>query len=83
MVIKVLGTGCPKCKATEENVKKALADMRKEAEIVKVTNIDDIVKYNVMMTPALVINEKVRVFGRVPNATEIAQWIAEESAGEN
>lgn len=75
MVIKVLGTGCPKCKATEKNAREALAALGMEAEIVKVTELDEIMEYDVMMTPALVINEEVKVFGRVPTVDEIKNWL--------
>lgn len=75
MVIKVLGSGCPKCKATEKNAREALAALGVEAEIVKVTDMDEILEYDVMMTPALVIDEEVKVFGRVPSTDEIKNWI--------
>lgn len=76
-MIKVLGTGCPKCKATEKNAQEALSALGMEAEIVKVTEMDEIMEYDVMMTPALVINEEVKVFGRVPTVGEIKNWLQE------
>ncbi|PIP13394.1 MAG: thioredoxin family protein [bacterium (Candidatus Stahlbacteria) CG23_combo_of_CG06-09_8_20_14_all_34_7] len=65
MKIEILGTGCPKCIKLEENTKRALKDLQLEAEIIKVTNIKEIMKYKVMMTPALVVDGKVILSGRV------------------
>lgn len=64
MKIKILGTGCPKCKKLEENVRKALGEESLNAEIEKVTEINKIMDYGVMMTPALVIDEKVVSVGK-------------------
>jgi small redox-active disulfide protein 2 len=64
MHIKILGTGCPNCK-------KALEELKKEAEITKVTEMQEIVSYGVMSTPALVVDEKVVMSGLVPNVKEI------------
>lgn len=78
MVIKVLGTGCPKCKQTEVNVRVALAELGAEAEVVKVSDINGIMKYDVFMTPALVINETVVTSGKMPSIEEIKGWIQEK-----
>ena len=75
MKIEVLGTGCPKCKKTIENAQKAVKDLGIDAEIVKVEKIDDIMKYGVMMTPALAIDGQVKVAGKIPSAEQIAEWI--------
>ncbi|HGE69456.1 TPA: thioredoxin family protein [Candidatus Poribacteria bacterium] len=75
MKIEILGTGCPKCKKTLENVQKAVKDLKIEAEIVKVEKIDDIMKYGVMITPALAINGEVKVAGKIPSPEQIAEWI--------
>ncbi|NMB46654.1 MAG: thioredoxin family protein [Firmicutes bacterium] len=75
MIIKVLGTGCPKCKETEANVRAALAELGVEAEVVKVTDVNEIMEYGVFMTPALVIDEKVVVSGKLPSIEEIKGWI--------
>jgi len=72
MVIRILGTGCPKCKKLEENAKEALKKTGVAAEIQKVTAISDIMKYNVVMTPALVVDEQVKSSGKVLSADEIA-----------
>ena len=71
MIIKVLGSGCASCYKLEENVRKALAEKGLEAEVVKVTEFRDILKYGVMKTPALVIDEEVKVLGKVPTVDEI------------
>ncbi|GFN23876.1 thioredoxin family protein [Thermanaeromonas sp. C210] len=78
MVIKVLGTGCARCKTLEQNVMNALAELGVAADVEKVTDLNKITDYGVMMTPGLVVNEKVKVFGRVPNKEEIKKWIQEE-----
>jgi small redox-active disulfide protein 2 len=72
MVIKILGTGCPKCRKLEENARAALQKTGIPAEIRKVTAIGDIMKYNVVMTPGFVVDEKVKASGKVLSADEIA-----------
>ena len=69
--IKILGTGCPKCKTTEANVRKAVEELGIEAEIQKMEDITDILQYNIMSTPAVVVDEEVKVKGRVPDVNEI------------
>lgn len=75
MVIKILGSGCPKCKKLEQNARKAVAELGVDAEIVKVTSVNEIAEYDVMMTPALVIDDQVKVSGRVATLEEIKQLI--------
>jgi len=75
MKIEILGTGCPKCKMLEANAKKALEDTGKKAEVVKVTDINKIVDYGVMSTPAIVIDGEVKASGRIPDAEEIKKWL--------
>lgn len=75
MVIKVLGTGCSKCHQLEENTRKAVSELGIDASVEKVENIKDIMKYGVMKTPALVVDEKVKVMGRVPTAEEIKKFL--------
>lgn len=82
MNIKVLGTGCAKCKKLYAEAEKAIASSGKAVELVKVEKIDEIMKYGVMMTPALVIDEEVKTSGRLPNSSEIAGWIAAAAAKE-
>lgn len=74
MKIEILGTGCPKCKQLEENAKKAVAELGKKAEIVKVTEIDKIISYGVMTTPAIVIDGEVKG-GGLFSVEEIKEWL--------
>jgi len=80
MKIKVLGTGCPKCKKLYAEAEKAITSSGVAAELEKVERIDDIMKYGVMMTPALVIDEEVKASGRIPPAAEIVTWITTAAA---
>lgn len=75
MDIKVLGTGCPKCKSLEKSVYNALAELDIAANVSKVEDIVEIMNYGVMSTPALVINGKVVVKGKVPTVAEIKSLI--------
>lgn len=75
MVIKILGKGCKKCGKLEENARQAAKEKGIEATFEKVTDINDIAEYGVMQTPALVIDESVKVAGRVPSAKAIAQML--------
>ncbi|MDF1542276.1 MAG: thioredoxin family protein [Anaerosomatales bacterium] len=71
MVLKVLGSGCVNCQRLEEATKRAVAELDAEATVEKVTDINDIISYGVMTTPALVVDEKVVLAGRVPSVEEI------------
>ena len=71
MNIKVLGTGCPKCKALEKAVINSLSELNIQADVSKVEDIMEIMQFGVMRTPALVINEKVVLSGRLPNDKEL------------
>jgi small redox-active disulfide protein 2 len=73
MEIKILGTGCAKCKTLEKLTRDVVEQNGFQATITKVEDIVDIMKYNIMSTPALVVNEKVEIKGRVPSADEIKQ----------
>lgn len=75
MVIKILGTGCPKCKQLEENAKKAVELAGVGATIEKVTELNKIMDYGVMMTPALVVDEVVKSTGKVLNPEEIKKFL--------
>ncbi len=76
MEIKILGTGCPKCKTLEKLTREVVEQNGFSANITKVEDIVDIMKYNIMATPALVVNEKVEIKGRVPSADEIKQVLS-------
>lgn len=76
MEIKILGTGCPKCKALEKLTREVVEKNGFNANITKVEDIVDIMKYNIMSTPALVVNGKVEFKGRIPSAEEIKQVLS-------
>lgn len=69
--IKVLGTGCPKCKQTEAVIKEVVNRYDLDAEVIKVDDIQQIIQYNVLTTPAVVVDEVVQIKGRVPSSAEI------------
>jgi small redox-active disulfide protein 2 len=73
--IKILGTGCPKCKTLEQSVHNVVAENQIDAEITKVEDIMDIMNYGVMRTPGLVVDDKVVVSGRLPSAEEIKNFL--------
>ncbi|HOD54245.1 MAG TPA: thioredoxin family protein [Candidatus Cloacimonadota bacterium] len=75
MILKVLGTGCAKCKKLEENALKAIAETGIDASVEKVSDLNKIMDYGVMMTPALVIDEKVVSAGKLLSAGDIANLI--------
>ncbi len=80
MLIQVLGTGCTKCKTLYEMVTKAVQETGVAAEVEKVENIQQILAYNLIMTPGLVINGEVKAAGRVPNVEELKRMIAAAKA---
>jgi small redox-active disulfide protein 2 len=73
--IKVLGTGCPKCKSTYNNVMEALKQSNLEAQVEKIEDIEEILKYNVMTTPALLVNDVIKAKGRVADVNEIIAFL--------
>ncbi len=75
MNIKILGTGCANCKKLEQNVRDAVKELGIPAEIEKVEDIKDIVKYGVMLTPALVVDEDVKSVGKVLTVDQIMALI--------
>jgi small redox-active disulfide protein 2 len=75
MEIKVLGMGCPKCHRLEELAREAAQEAGVEATFTKVKDMDAIMAYDIMSTPALVIDEEVKSSGRIPRKDEIADWI--------
>ncbi|HHY03853.1 MAG TPA: thioredoxin family protein [Thermoanaerobacterales bacterium] len=76
MLIKILGTGCPNCKRLEANTKEAVQQLGVDATIDKVTDVKQIVKYGVMKTPALVIDEEVKSTGKVLKVDEIKKLLS-------
>ncbi len=79
MEIKILGGGCPKCKALEKATRNALDETGLQGNITKVQDIRDIMQYGVMVTPALVIDEQVVLKGRVPPTDEIKALLLQQS----
>ncbi len=74
--VQILGTGCPKCKKLAENAQAAVKDAGIECEVIKVTDINEIMKFGVMLTPALAIDGQVKVVGKVPSPEEIKKMLA-------
>jgi small redox-active disulfide protein 2 len=69
--IKILGTGCPKCQSMTAVVKEVISENNIDATIEKVEDIEEIMKYNVMTTPAMVIDDVITIKGRVPSKNEV------------
>ena len=77
MKIEILGTGFPKCKKLAELAEQAVKESGIEAEITKITEINEIMNYGVMITPALVIDGEVKIAGKIPSLEEIKNWLKE------
>jgi len=73
--VKILGTGCKKCLTLEAKVRDLVAANNIDAVVEKVTDINKMLNYNIMMTPGLVINEKVKSFGIIPKDDQIIKWL--------
>ena len=80
MKVQILGTGCPKCRKLAEVATAAVEGLGVDAEVVKVTDINEIMAFNVMMTPALAIDGEVKCAGRIPKPDEIKGWLKAEGA---
>ncbi|ADJ26878.1 redox-active disulfide protein 2 [Dehalogenimonas lykanthroporepellens BL-DC-9] len=76
MKIKILGTGCAKCNQLESLTREAVQELGLEADIEKVKDIERIMEYPVMLTPALVVNEKLVLSGKVPSKADLVEVIA-------
>ena len=74
--LQILGTGCPKCRQLAANAQAAADELGIDYEIVKVTDLNDIMKFGVMMTPALAVDGEVKVVGKVPGPEEIKPLLA-------
>ena len=75
MKIEILGPGCPKCKSLEENVRQALAESNKSAEVVKITDINAMIDKGVLQTPALIIDGKIVSQGKLLSVEQVKQLI--------
>lgn len=73
--IKILGTGCSKCKSTYNNVIEALNLLDIQADVIKIEDIEEMMKYNVLTTPVLMIDDEIKVKGRVPDINEIKAFL--------
>ncbi len=76
MIVKVLGMGCPNCKKLEQNTKQALKELKIEAEVQKIEDIQEIMSYGIMSTPALVIGDSVVLTGQVLEIDEIKELLS-------
>lgn len=75
-MIKILGSGCPNCQRLENQARQAIGELKKEdAQVEHVYDMDKIIAYGVMSTPALVIDEVVKSSGRIPDVEEIKEWL--------
>jgi small redox-active disulfide protein 2 len=81
MVIKILGPGCPKCNELDKRVHEVIKEMSVDAKVEHVTDIKKIMEYPIILTPGLVINEKLVFSGRVPTRKEINQFITNAMSG--
>jgi small redox-active disulfide protein 2 len=75
LTVKVLGPGCANCKRLEQIARKVIADLALEALVEKVTEFPEIMKYPILSTPGLVVNEKVVCSGRIPDEAEVTTWL--------
>jgi len=73
--IEILGTGCPKCKQQAANAEQAARELGIEYELEKVTQINEIMKFGVMMTPGIAVDGEVKASGKVVNAEQIKPWL--------
>jgi small redox-active disulfide protein 2 len=79
MKIEVLGPGCPNCRKLEQDVGKALEELKIQAEVIKITDIKKFADYGILITPGLVINGKVYSSGKLPVVATLKRWIEEEA----
>jgi len=78
MEIKILGPGCPRCKEVEKRTINALAELNVPADVEKISDFKKIAEYKILSTPGLIINGKVKCYGKIPSVDEIKKWIQEE-----
>jgi len=78
MIVKILGTGCKKCQNLEAKVREVVQQNNINAEVEKVTDLNAIMSYGIMMTPGLVIDEKVKSYGTIPKDDQILSWLRGE-----
>mgnify|MGYP000959837479 FL=1 len=76
MLIKILGTGCAKCNRLEQLTREAAAELGVAADFEHVTQMEQIIAYPIMTTPALVVDEQVKCSGRIPSKDELRSWLS-------
>lgn len=74
--IKILGTGCKKCQTLEAKVRELVAQNGIDAAVEKVTDINEMVSYGIMMTPGLIINDEIKSVGIVPKDDQLIEWLS-------
>ncbi|MDH3238406.1 MAG: thioredoxin family protein [Deltaproteobacteria bacterium] len=79
MEVAILGPGCARCKATEKAVREALREMGKEATVIKVEDIKEMIRYGISMTPAVAIDGAIKLAGKVPSVEDIKKLLLEGS----
>lgn len=75
MKIQVMGPGCPKCAEAEKTVREAVAESGVDAEVVKITDFQEIAQFGVFSTPAVAIDGEVKVVGKAPGKKEVLEWL--------
>jgi small redox-active disulfide protein 2 len=75
MEIKILGTGCPKCKKLEANIRQAVEENKIKVKITKISDISKIMEYGLTSMPAVIIDDEVKCYGRLPEVSEIKKWL--------
>ena len=83
MEIKILGGGCAKCDRLERQAREVVSELGIEATFTKVKDLSAIMAYDIVSTPALVVDEAVKCSGRIPSKEEIAEWVQETKRGEH
>jgi small redox-active disulfide protein 2 len=73
--IKVVGPGCPKCKTTFRNAEEAVKQLGIEVELIKIEDIEEIMKYNILTTPVLMVDDVIKVKGRIAQISEIKEFL--------
>jgi len=81
LIVKILGSGCANCKHVEQIARKVISDMGLQAEVVKVTEYPEIMKYQLLATPGLVVNEQLVCAGRIPGESEVTTWMVNALQG--
>jgi small redox-active disulfide protein 2 len=77
LTVKVLGLGCDNCRKVESVARRAIGNLAIDAEVIKVTDVDEMKMYPILATPGLVVNEKLVCGGRIPDEGEVVTWLVE------